>query len=1034
MINSKEYWNDRFKTNDWANLGGKDQTNFFYKLAINNMPNWLIDEIETNNFSIIDIGCATGEGTDLLKRKFNRSEVTGIDFSFSAIEKAKEKYKTCSFQCKDIDNIDSRYDIIFCSNVLEHFINPFEKMRTLSIKSQKYFILLLPFQELDLHEEHFINFDYNSFSLKISDTSLCFYKIIDTQNMENSMWRGKQILLVYSNDNYISSEKIKLSRLHNGDFEMYNNMKSINQNLEKEIELLKIEDELILSKEHEELNRKYEELNQKYKKLNDDSNNQIKALNEEISKNIINIQEKDTKLMKTRKMCYELAETKSFKLMHLASRIKRQFVKGNIEEKSKFIKWSLSRFKNVVNNDHRYNPIYRVINILEYENEQVYYSNNKLEETKNIKKINSMSKNLVLEELSKEYKKYDVIILSIIDYSFRFQRPQHFADRFAKDGHRVFYINANYDHENSISQIKKNMYSVKFKNKNKNSIYATDWSEDIQEMQNNFNDLLINYFIKDAIVIVDYPNWVNSALYLNEQYGFKIITDYMDDFTGFLNPEEELVKKNCINLLQNSDFVIASSNFLYNIAKKYTNKVDIIRNGTEFTHFNSAINCTDKYKERKIIGYYGAVSHWFDFDKICYIAENLPECDIVIIGEVTHDSSSIEKYKNVKLLGEIKYKDLPMYLKEFDVCLIPFDTSTDLIKATNPVKFYEYLSAGKKIVATEIPELDPFKDKYVYLANDNSKFLKYVKDCLANNDNLANKEECIEFARQNDWNFRYNDFKKNCEIHIPKVSIIVLTYNNLRLNKNCIDSIINKTAYPNYELIIVDNLSTDGTREYLKALKEKNIKNTKIILNNENFGFAAGNNIGISESIGDYIVLLNNDTIVTRGWLTSLAKHLENNPKAGMSGPVTNSIGNEAKIKVDYNTKENLDIFAHIYTMTNNGKIFENHRMLALFCTMIKREVIEKCGLLDDSYEVGMFEDDDYSEAVKHAGYEIILAEDAFIHHYEGASFKKIDKEKYKIIFEKNKKKYENKWNKQWIPHKYRQGIDWKDNMDKHFE
>ena len=71
-----------------------------------------------------------------------------------------------------------------------------------------------------------------------------------------------------------------------------------------------------------------------------------------------------------------------------------------------------------------------------------------------------------------------------------------------------------------------------------------------------------------------------------------------------------------------------------------------------------------------------------------------------------------------------------------------------MIKATNPVKFYEYLSAGKRIVATEIPELEPFRDEYVYMSNDDQKFLEYVKMCLSHEDNLKSKEECIAFARE----------------------------------------------------------------------------------------------------------------------------------------------------------------------------------------------------------------------------------------------------------------------------------------------
>ena len=135
----------------------------------------------------------------------------------------------------------------------------------------------------------------------------------------------------------------------------------------------------------------------------------------------------------------------------------------------------------------------------------------------------------------------------------------------------------------------------------------------------------------------------------------------------------------------------------------------------------------ENHKQRPVIGYYGAVSHWFAWEKVCYIAQNMPEADIVIIGEVTEHRDKLEKYKNIKLLGEMKYEDLPKHLAYFDVCLIPFDTSTDLIKATNPVKFYEYLSAGKRIVATEIPELEPFRDDMFICQMTTRSFLNMLK-------------------------------------------------------------------------------------------------------------------------------------------------------------------------------------------------------------------------------------------------------------------------------------------------------------------
>lgn len=125
----------------------------------------------------------------------------------------------------------------------------------------------------------------------------------------------------------------------------------------------------------------------------------------------------------------------------------------------------------------------------------------------------------------------------------------------------------------------------------------------------------------------------------------------MDDFTGFLGTTTNALKDNCIHMLKTSDMVVASSNFLRDIATKYAKKINTVRNGTEVDHFYKAFEM-ENHKQRPVIGYYGAVSHWFAWEKVCYIAQNMPEADIVIIGEVTEHRDKLEKYKNIKLLGK----------------------------------------------------------------------------------------------------------------------------------------------------------------------------------------------------------------------------------------------------------------------------------------------------------------------------------------------------------------------------------------------
>ncbi|CAM4397263.1 glycosyltransferase [Saccharibacillus endophyticus] len=620
-----------------------------------------------------------------------------------------------------------------------------------------------------------------------------------------------------------------------------------------------------------------------------------------------------------------------------------------------------------------------------------------------------------------DYKKQDIIFLSVIDWDFRFQRPQHLSQNLAKLGHRVFYFNANFHSSNvHVKHRQANLEEVTLSNHFGTRIYDIDYSTNIIKMAKDLSAILNPYHIRDCTVIVEYPNWVPIAHYLKEHFGFKIVFDYIDDYNDFKDTASANLISYTKELFSISDLVIATSQDLYEKAKPFAKKIEIIRNGTEFTFFNQAAK-SSKQKEKKI-GYYGAIAEWFDTEKIAILAEKLPDVAIELIGHVSHEECmELNKYKNVNFLGEKKYTDLPKYLEDYDVCLIPFKSDIELIKATNPVKFYEYLSAGKKIVATEIPELEIYRDEYVYLANSNEQFYEYVAACLNQTDILKDSDELMQLAEQNDWNQRCIELDQYLQSMAPKVSVVLITYNNLDYTKKCIDSIFQKTAYPNYELVIVDNDSQDDTPAYLLDL-QKNMSNVRVILNDQNLGFAAGNNVGIRASEGEYIILLNNDTIVTRGWISGLIKHL-NKDHVGMVGPVTNSIGNEAQIHVDYTSIDEMDRFAIDYTTQYQNQTYSQIPVLAMFCVAFKAEIIKEVGYLDEDYEVGMFEDDDYSMALKKAGYTVACAEDVFIHHFGSVSFKKLQDKKYREIFDKNKIYFEKKWDTVWMPHNYRKEL-----------
>jgi GT2 family glycosyltransferase len=257
-------------------------------------------------------------------------------------------------------------------------------------------------------------------------------------------------------------------------------------------------------------------------------------------------------------------------------------------------------------------------------------------------------------------------------------------------------------------------------------------------------------------------------------------------------------------------------------------------------------------------------------------------------------------------------------------------------------------------------------------------------------------------------------------VEYPKISILVLTYNNLLINQLCLASIYCNTTYPNFEVIVVDNASIDETPGWLKIFATTH-PNLKLFLNTDNCGFSGGNNQAVREATGEYLIFLNNDTVVTPGWVERLLTHMQGDPKIGLVGPVTNSTGNEARIPVNYNSPVEMEIFAADLANGMSGRSFDI-RMLAFYCVMARKDQYETIGGLDERFLVGMFEDDDLAVRYHQSGFRVVCAEDVFIHHFQGAAFGKLDNDRYTRLFEDNKRKYEEKWGRDWQPYQTRLG------------
>lgn len=239
---------------------------------------------------------------------------------------------------------------------------------------------------------------------------------------------------------------------------------------------------------------------------------------------------------------------------------------------------------------------------------------------------------------------------------------------------------------------------------------------------------------------------------------------------------------------------------------------------------------------------------------------------------------------------------------------------------------------------------------------------------------------------------------------ILKTSIVILTYNQLPLTKQCLTSIKNHTDEKDLEIIVVDNGSTDGTIAYLKS-----IPSLKTIFNEKNLGFAKGCNQGFDIATGDNILFLNNDTIVTENWLQSMLTLLYSDEQIGMVGPVSNYVSGQQQITVDYTDIEAVEKFSSEYCKNNRGKSKRVMRLVG-FCLLVKRGVLDKIGGFDERFEYGSFEDDDLCLRAILAGYQLKIAFDSFVHHHGHATFTGNQDINIHHLFSINRQRFIDKW------------------------
>jgi len=320
-----------------------------------------------------------------------------------------------------------------------------------------------------------------------------------------------------------------------------------------------------------------------------------------------------------------------------------------------------------------------------------------------------------------------IIYPPTIDYRWLYQRPQQMMRALARQGFRTIFCNndAYFREKPYFKEVETNFFIC-----------------------NRIDPRQID-LVKNPILWVSYPP--HAALI--GKYGEKLLV-----FDAIDEPAEEFEHWNQkIPIFQKeADIIFATADTLYQHHRQVHSNVHLCPNGADYSHFAKAdadvppllpdMPCDGL----PIVGYYGAVATWIDWDLVKFLVDAHPEYSFVFIGPLYGLESFPLKGKNIHFLDRKEYEVLPTYLSHFSACIIPFKLSR-MIQGCNPIKMYEYFSAGKPVVATAMPELIKCREA---LIGRNPKEFSFQLRKAVEEDSKASKERRKAFARENSWDAR----------------------------------------------------------------------------------------------------------------------------------------------------------------------------------------------------------------------------------------------------------------------------------------
>jgi len=330
-------------------------------------------------------------------------------------------------------------------------------------------------------------------------------------------------------------------------------------------------------------------------------------------------------------------------------------------------------------------------------------------------------------------KNEDIICISSIDWDFIWQGHQEIMSTLAARGNRVLFIeNTGVRPPNfkDMPRLKKRlhnwMHSVKGIRKERENLYI------YSPLILPFPYSRIARFINKHLVSSTLKRWIKSVGFSNPIVWTFLPTGLVLDLVGSLDPklliyycidnfsasspQAKRIRKTEEVLLKKADIVFVTAKNLYDFCSGYNRNVHIFPYGVNLDVYEKIRKRGSKRPEdmpknlNDVVGYIGGIHKWIDFDLVKFLAERHPGKQFVFVGPLQENVSALGDFTNIYFLGQKSYEELPEYIRNFKVCIIPYRI-TDYTKNVYPTKINEYLYMGKPVVSTALPEVLAFNER-----------------------------------------------------------------------------------------------------------------------------------------------------------------------------------------------------------------------------------------------------------------------------------------------------------------------------------